>query len=348
MACSAGQNAKPSGKSAGELNTDRPGATFKELSAKTSFDCSKACEKEKNCRSWTFVKADAQRGASCELKNAVPASISDPCCSSGLRGLQKDKVYTKKELRVRRQEAMSKKKAEMTKLEKSFNEKNKEIANSVKELEKKELLVSQPKVLDTKEVESLSTEKATKAKELEAITKSIEEEKKAFEAKISEISKKKLALAKEVEQLSKDLKAKEKSIKDLKTKQAKSKEKEFAQLKKERAQLSKSKEDNQTTFTKSSEEVEKEYQTVIDEIAAILEKQKATETAKATPEKPVVIKGASEVDVNRVGGDYSIVDLKSASPRSCKQVCEDEKRCLAWTYVKPNVLGPSAQMLPKR
>ncbi len=51
--------------------------------------------------------------------------------------------------------------------------------------------------------------------------------------------------------------------------------------------------------------------------------------------------GAVELSIDRVGGDYRFLDI-AADPtgESCKKLCEDEKRCRAWTYVRPGYITP--------
>ena len=48
-----------------------------------------------------------------------------------------------------------------------------------------------------------------------------------------------------------------------------------------------------------------------------------------------------EMSIDRTGGDYRHFDLP-ADPTggACKKACEDEKKCRAWTYVRPGYLGP--------
>ena len=54
--------------------------------------------------------------------------------------------------------------------------------------------------------------------------------------------------------------------------------------------------------------------------------------------------GPIENAVDRFGGDYRHFDLPS-NPKvdACKQACEDENRCRAWTYVRPGYLAASAR-----
>jgi hypothetical protein len=51
--------------------------------------------------------------------------------------------------------------------------------------------------------------------------------------------------------------------------------------------------------------------------------------------------GPVEMSIDRTGGDYRHFDLKpDPTGESCKKACEDDKRCRAWTYVRPGYLGP--------
>jgi hypothetical protein len=49
--------------------------------------------------------------------------------------------------------------------------------------------------------------------------------------------------------------------------------------------------------------------------------------------------GPIENAIDRTGGDYRNFVPPKASPELCKQACEDENRCRAWTYVRPGYLG---------
>jgi uncharacterized membrane protein len=76
-----------------EPNTDRAGADYRNfdiprptggfLTAEAS--CQSSCEKDGNCKAWTFVKANpAGDSGRCWLKNAIPGKRSDGCCTSGV------------------------------------------------------------------------------------------------------------------------------------------------------------------------------------------------------------------------------------------------------------------------
>ena len=52
--------------------------------------------------------------------------------------------------------------------------------------------------------------------------------------------------------------------------------------------------------------------------------------------------GPVEMSIDRTGGDYRHFDLPSdPTGESCKNACEGENRCRAWTYVRPGYLGPN-------
>ena len=53
---------------------------------------------------------------------------------------------------------------------------------------------------------------------------------------------------------------------------------------------------------------------------------------------------ALEPGIDRPQGDYNNFDLSAADPGLCKQACDrDGSRCQAWTFVNPQVQGPSAR-----
>ncbi len=54
--------------------------------------------------------------------------------------------------------------------------------------------------------------------------------------------------------------------------------------------------------------------------------------------------GPVETAIDRYGGDYRSFELASdPSGESCKQACEGDNRCRAWTYARPGYGGPSAR-----
>jgi PAN domain len=50
----------------------------------------------------------------------------------------------------------------------------------------------------------------------------------------------------------------------------------------------------------------------------------------------------SEPNVDRPGADLKSIELQQARPGLCRQACEAEAQCKAYTYVKPGVQGPAA------
>jgi len=50
-----------------------------------------------------------------------------------------------------------------------------------------------------------------------------------------------------------------------------------------------------------------------------------------------------ELDVDRPGKDYKNFDLSAANPNLCREACEKDPKCQAFTYVKPGVQGPKAR-----
>lgn len=50
-----------------------------------------------------------------------------------------------------------------------------------------------------------------------------------------------------------------------------------------------------------------------------------------------------EPTTDRPGGDYRNFDLGRADPQLCKDQCDGEAQCKAWTYVRPGVQGQAAR-----
>jgi PAN domain len=77
-----------------EENTDRPGNDFRNFDLNPpqpgSFGgpvdiCRENCQREDNCKAWTFVKAGIQGpNARCWLKTSIPAAHQNNCCTSGV------------------------------------------------------------------------------------------------------------------------------------------------------------------------------------------------------------------------------------------------------------------------
>lgn len=63
--------------------------------------------------------------------------------------------------------------------------------------------------------------------------------------------------------------------------------------------------------------------------------------AKAAPPPP--LPPGAQANKNRPGGDYSDFGLPAANPTLCFNACQADGSCLAWTYTKPGVVGPSAR-----
>jgi hypothetical protein len=49
-----------------------------------------------------------------------------------------------------------------------------------------------------------------------------------------------------------------------------------------------------------------------------------------------------EVGVDLPGMDYKSFDLRTADPEQCRKACDDDPKCMAWTYVKPGFRGRNA------
>lgn len=75
-----------------EFDTDRPGNDYRDfgisnvdLRNQAELICKSACEKEGQCRAWTYVKPEREGAkARCYLKTAVPARRKSNCCISGV------------------------------------------------------------------------------------------------------------------------------------------------------------------------------------------------------------------------------------------------------------------------
>jgi hypothetical protein len=60
----------------------------------------------------------------------------------------------------------------------------------------------------------------------------------------------------------------------------------------------------------------------------------ATTSSITRPEK--------ELNTDRPGSDIETIDLDKAQPQLCIDACSTHSDCVAWTYVKPGILGPRA------
>ena len=72
-------------------NIDRPGGDYLNFALDgDASTCRLACDRDRQCRAWTFVKGGIQGPlARCWLKNVVPAPRANPCCTSGVTGGQR-------------------------------------------------------------------------------------------------------------------------------------------------------------------------------------------------------------------------------------------------------------------
>ena len=68
------------------LNTDRPGNDIRNMPFNGDAQaCLKRCNRERDCRAWTFVKAGVQGpSAVCFLKAPITRAVANPCCTSGV------------------------------------------------------------------------------------------------------------------------------------------------------------------------------------------------------------------------------------------------------------------------
>ncbi|HEY0223886.1 MAG TPA: PAN domain-containing protein [Pseudolabrys sp.] len=54
--------------------------------------------------------------------------------------------------------------------------------------------------------------------------------------------------------------------------------------------------------------------------------------------------GPVEFSIDRAGGDYRSFDTASdATGAACKQACDGDNKCRAWTYMRPGYIGVSAR-----
>ncbi len=58
--------------------------------------------------------------------------------------------------------------------------------------------------------------------------------------------------------------------------------------------------------------------------------------------------GAREFSIDRTGGDYRSLEVApDPTGEACKQSCDGETQCRAWTYERPGYAGPSARCFLK-
>ncbi len=75
---------------AAQSGYDRPGGDYTNAPVNSGDPavCAARCERDKNCRAWSFAYPPTSGGgpAMCWLKREVPARVEDSCCVSGVRG----------------------------------------------------------------------------------------------------------------------------------------------------------------------------------------------------------------------------------------------------------------------
>ena len=59
------------------------------------------------------------------------------------------------------------------------------------------------------------------------------------------------------------------------------------------------------------------------------------------PKRPPMMPKGVEVGIDRLGGDYKSFNLPYPDYRLCQKACEKDKKCKAWTYVKPYTIQGS-------
>ena len=55
----------------------------------------------------------------------------------------------------------------------------------------------------------------------------------------------------------------------------------------------------------------------------------------------------AEVGFDRPGNDYLNFNLSKASALACETACNEDGKCMAWTYAKPGIVGPQARCFLK-
>jgi hypothetical protein len=71
-----------------QVGYDRPGADYSNASVPGGDPavCAARCERDKNCKSWSFSYPDSGAQAMCHLKREVVPPSASTCCVSGVRG----------------------------------------------------------------------------------------------------------------------------------------------------------------------------------------------------------------------------------------------------------------------
>ena len=78
-----------SGRALAQSGYDRPGGDYAHFSIANGDPavCANRCERERNCRAWSFHYPPPSGGAAtCWLKRSVRPATPSPCCVSGVRG----------------------------------------------------------------------------------------------------------------------------------------------------------------------------------------------------------------------------------------------------------------------
>ena len=72
----------------GQQGYDRPGGDYLNFAVRGGDPavCAARCERESQCRAWSFSYPTAGLGAICWLKSDVTAPVENPCCTSGVSG----------------------------------------------------------------------------------------------------------------------------------------------------------------------------------------------------------------------------------------------------------------------
>ena len=71
-----------------EADTNRPGSDYRDfdLPRPAPALCQAACEREGQCKAWTYVKPGVQGpSARCWLKSQMPEPVKSDCCVSGVK-----------------------------------------------------------------------------------------------------------------------------------------------------------------------------------------------------------------------------------------------------------------------
>jgi Ca-activated chloride channel homolog len=80
-----------------------------------------------------------------------------------------------------------------------------------------------------------------------------------------------------------------------------------------------------------------------DELAGAL-----VETVAVAPEPEIRLGEGMEEGIDRPGSDLDSLDLAEADPALCQKACVDNAKCVAWTFVKPDVQADNARCWLKR